>query len=119
VPFQTCDANNDFKLAAGELKGCLDLIDFSQIKHNINTDDAIAEILHFMDRNEANLIGFIWLRRLNYAWKTCSNGVQLNANRVLCALTITSPRTRHLIPAEEKAFFQSTIILSQGYNWGQ
>jgi len=28
-----------------------------------------------MDRNEANLIGFIWLRRLNYAWKTCSNGV--------------------------------------------
>jgi hypothetical protein len=42
--------------------------DFSQIKHNIDSDEALTKILHFMDRNKANLIGFLWLRRLNYAW---------------------------------------------------
>lgn len=72
-----------------------------------------------MDRNKINLVGFLWLRRLNYAWATCSNGVELNANRILCALSITSPRTRHIIPSEEKAFFAATVILKDGYNWGQ
>jgi len=58
----------DFALSVAELKDCLGTSDFSQIKHNIDSDEALTKILHFMDRNKANLIGFLWLRRLNYAW---------------------------------------------------
>lgn len=101
------------------MKACLDSLDFSNIKHSLDTEEKITQMFHYMDRNAANLIGFLWLRRLNYAWATCSNGVMLNANRLLCALTITSPRTRHLIPSEEKAFFTTAVILEDGYNWGQ
>jgi len=42
TPFQTCDTDNDFQLSAAELKTCLDSIDFSEIKHSINTDEAIG-----------------------------------------------------------------------------
>jgi len=118
-PFQVCDTDKNFQLNVAELKACLGTSDFSQIKHNVDSEEALTQLIHFMDRNEANLIGFLWLRRLNYAWATCSNGVTLNANRILCALTITSPRTRNLIPSEEKAFFAATVVLSEGYNWGQ
>lgn len=47
----------------------------------MDSEEALTKLIHFMDRNEANLIGFLWLRRLNYAWATCSNGVTLNAVR--------------------------------------
>ena len=67
------------------MKACLDCnifyeaLDFSNIKHSLDTEEKITMMFHYMDRNAANLIGFLWLRRLNYAWATCSNGVMLNA----------------------------------------
>lgn len=72
-----------------------------------------------MDRDEMNLVGFLYLRRINYAWATCSSGTNLPANRIMCALAITSPRARTLLPNEEKAFFQTAVVLTDGYNVGQ
>ena len=47
VPFQSCDTDTDFTLKADELKECLnsnlfyEALDFSNIKHNLDSDDAI------------------------------------------------------------------------------
>jgi len=89
------------------------------VKHILDTDDKIAKLLFFMDRDEMNLVGFLYLRRINYAWATCSSGTNLPANRIMCALAITSPRARTLLPSEEKAFFQTAVVLTDGYNVGQ
>lgn len=80
------------------MKDCFETLDFKNIKFALDTPEKINQIFHYTDRNEANLIGFLWLRRLNYAWGTCSNGMELNANRIYCALTVTSPRTHNLNP---------------------
>jgi len=64
-----------------------------------------------MDANNVNFIRFLWIRRLNYAWATCSTGTFLQPNRIVCALSITSPRMRTLNPSEEKSFFTTSVIL--------
>jgi len=101
------------------MANCLESLDFKNIKFALDTPEKINKLFHYIDRNRANLVGFLWFRRLNYAWATCSNGIELNANRIYCALTVTSPRTRTIIPSEEKAFFAASVILVDGYNWGQ
>ena len=39
-----------------------------------------------MDTDDINLIRYIWIRRLNSAWKTCANRDNLNPAKILCAL---------------------------------
>ena len=74
APFQACDADKNWVLSVAELKTCFESDEkyFQSIAHHFKTDDDIELLLHHMDCNDANLHGYIFLRRLNHAWNVCA-----------------------------------------------
>ena len=71
-----------------------------------------------MDENSSNFVRYLWLRRLNHAWSVCADGPSLSPSRLVCAISITSPRSSHMTSAEEKGLYTSSIVLSRGFNNG-
>lgn len=75
--------------------------------------------MHFFDTQHGNLFHYVYMRRLNIAWKECAEGNYLSPNRIMCALAITSPRSYSFAPQEEKGLFQAAVTLSKGFNRDQ
>jgi hypothetical protein len=91
---------------------------FTAINQDFNNDKRIELLAHYMDTNDFNLIHYIYLRRVNVAWKECSEGFQLSPTRMNCALAVVFPRTKKLEASDEKSLFKSAIILSYGFDRG-
>jgi hypothetical protein len=85
----------------------------------LNAEDKIKLLAHYMDTNDFNIIHYVYLRRVNVAWKECSEGFHLSPTRLTCALSVTFPRTKKLDASDEKALFRCAIILSYGFDRGQ
>jgi hypothetical protein len=97
------------------MNDCIQNGPYKNIKHALQTEAEVKHLVYLLDHNEVNLVGFLFIRRLNHAWGVCSAGPLLSANRLQCALAITSPRTKSIGSSEEKSFFSSAVILYEGY----
>lgn len=56
---------------------------------------------------------------LDFAWEECSEGVHLPPNRIQCAIQTFAPRAPKLTGESEKGFFQTAVILKDGFNLGE
>jgi len=65
-----------------------------------------------------NFYDYLFLRRVNSAIMTCGDQNIMQPNQLYCALAITSPRTRHLSPPEEREIYNAAIILTSGFYYG-
>lgn len=92
---------------------------FSYINFVLKEDDKIELMEHLLDQNKINLFSYIYMRRLNYAWKVCSTSGSLAANQIQCAVSHTNPRSLSLSSYEEKTFFQLAVRLNRGFYDGQ
>lgn len=119
-PFQQMDTDIDWKLSTAEmLKAFEDQPYFKQINQGFKDIQEVELLAFYMDTTNFNLIHYIFLRRLNVAWKQCGEGSSLSPTQINCALAITVPRTQTLEAASEKAIYRSAIILVNGYDNGQ
>lgn len=92
---------------------------FGYIANQFSNEDNLKKMMTYFDHEEANLYNYIYLRRLNYAWKTCAEGFEISPSRLGCALTATSARTTTLLPNAEKGFFAAAVTLWDGFNLSQ
>lgn len=80
----------------------------------------VDKVLEFMDKSESiTLFDYLFLRRVNNALTSCGEQGYLPPSKVYCALSITTPKTRHLSSPEEKEVYIAGIILTQGFYYGQ
>jgi len=83
----------------------------------LKESDDIELLVTYLSDNTFNLYSFMYARRINEAWKKCANGV-IAPNSLACATAITNPRTYHLTADEEKIFYRTAIVLTEGYYVG-
>lgn len=58
---------------------------FKHIRSQIEEEDNIDLVMHYLDDTKVNLFRFLQLIMLDYAWDQCSEGVNLPPNRIQCA----------------------------------
>jgi hypothetical protein len=56
---------------------------------------------------------------LDFAWDQCSDGLNLPATRIQCAMQTFAPRTPKFSSEIEKGIFGTAVILADGFNFGQ
>jgi len=106
-PFQKCDPDKNYLLNTKEFKACLnpgnslikeegEIDHFSYINFVLKEDDKIELMEHLLDQNKINLFSYIYMRRLNYAWKVCSTSGSLAA---VSFLYLFNGRTKSNVPS--------------------
>lgn len=73
MPFERCDEDQDYALNSKELQKCFDS---KYLNDTLLTKDNVTYVMNVMDRNDNNnpitFIDYIFLRRVNLAWKECN-----------------------------------------------
>ena len=97
-PFERCDADLDYTIDSKEMEKCFESKYLNSTKL---TKDDVPEVINSLDRNnKTNLtfVDYIFLRRVNLAWKECTTDFQLSVAKLDCALEITVPGRRVDLP---------------------
>lgn len=103
-PFERCDADLDYTINSKEMEKC---IESKYLNSTKLTKDDIPDVINSLDRNaKTNLtfIDYLFLRRVNLAWKECTTDFKLSVAKLDCALEVTVPGRRVDLPEADQVF---------------
>lgn len=100
--------------------GCLTTIGILEMTNLIDfTAVEVAEMAVLMDiTTNFNFFDYLFVRRVNNAITNCGDNRIIQPQKLYCALSITSPRTRHIFSPEERQIYLAGIVLIDGFYYG-
>jgi hypothetical protein len=102
LPFEACDANNNYLLDVEEFKKCFaadpksKLLSFRRRYHNKETT-MMMQVVSTKGSDEINFSDYLFIRKSLFGWQQChSNAKYIAISHFKCALKLTIPQKYHL-----------------------
>lgn len=123
VPFEECNKEKkEYTLSEKDLSECLNSTQLDSFGAPYNDLNKVASILiAILDRTKQksiNLLNYVFLRKVNLAWKSCSKNARISSGEIGCGLGVIAIAKNNfaLHPSQHQMAFDLGMQLNRGLN---